>query len=221
METIFDNLTVVYFSLLIFDFVCYSIAVIIGKDDFKPIFLYLMSGVFTEIMSKMISRDYFLVLGEKTNAPFFFLFTILQFVFLSYFFKKVITCPVFGKFFKYSVIIVLMIGITPYILNPTWILEFSVWLPLMTIPLLLFFSTYYFIELLRNKKGYPFINIGLFLILGNTLIFLMTIQFYEGVSSYIRSLLRILHIFPLIVLHLLFIYECLLYFKSQIRRSTI
>ncbi len=221
METIFDNLTVVYFSLLIFDFVCYSIAVIIGKNDFKPIFLYLMSGVFTEIMSKMISRDYFLVLGEKTNAPFFFLFTILQFVFLSYFFKKVITCPVFGKFFKYSVIIVLMIGITPYILNPTWILEFSVWLPLMTIPLLLFFSTYYFIELLRNKKGYPFINIGLFLILGNTLIFLMTIQFYEGVSSYIRSLLRILHIFPLIVLHLLFIYECLLYFKSQIRRSTI
>ncbi|GAK89016.1 hypothetical transmembrane protein [Nonlabens ulvanivorans] len=221
METIFDNLTVVYFSLLIFDFVCYSIAVVIGKNDFKPIFLYLISGVFTEVMSKMITRDYFLVFGEKTNAPFFFLFSILQFLFLSYFFKKVITCSIFKKYFKYLVLAVLIIGLVPYVFNPSWLLHFSVWLPFMTIPLLLFFSAYYFIELLKNKKGYPFINIGLFLILGNTLIFLMTIQFYEGVSSYVRDFLRTLHIFPLIVLHLLFIYECLLYFKSQIRRSTI
>ncbi|WP_146105149.1 hypothetical protein [Nonlabens arenilitoris] len=221
METIFDNLTVVYFSLLIFNFVCYSIAVILGKNDFKPILLYLMSGVFTEVMSKLVIRDYFLVLGEKTNAPFYFLFSILQFLFLSYFYKKVITCPVFKRYFKYLIMVVLIIGLVPYVFNPSWLLHFSVWLPLITMPLLLFYSAYYFIELLKNKNGYPFINIGLFLILGNTLIFLMTIQFYEGVSSYVRILLRILHIFPLIVLHLLFIYECLLYFKSQIPRSTI
>ncbi|KEZ93533.1 hypothetical protein [Nonlabens ulvanivorans] len=221
MESFLDHLSTVYKTLLILAFLFYTIAISMGKNDFKPIFLYLMAGAFTEVMSKMITWDYFLVLGEKTNAPFFFLFTILQFVFLSYFFKKVIDCPVFTKYFKSSVIIVLIIGIIPYIFNPSWILEFSVWLPLMTIPLLLFFSAYYFIELLKNKMGYPFINIGLFIMLGTTLIFFMTMQFYEGVPPDVKILLRTLHVLPLTILHTLFIYECLLYFKSQIHRLTI
>ncbi|MBF4983519.1 hypothetical protein FNJ87_03960 [Nonlabens mediterrranea] len=220
MESFLDHISTVYQVLLILAFICYTVAIVMGKSDFKPIFLYLLSGVFTELMSNMITRDYFVVLGEKTNAPFFFLFALLQFVFLSYFFKKVITCPIFSKFFKYSVIIVVMIGITPYIFNPSWVLEFSVWLPLMTIPLLLFFSTYYFIELLKYKQGYPFINIGLFIMLGTTLIFFMTMQFYEGVPPDVKILLRTLHVLPLTILHTLFIYECVLYFKSQIPQST-
>jgi hypothetical protein len=81
-------------------------------------------------------------------------------------------------------------------------------------------SSLYFIDLLDIKKGYPFVNIGIFISLGCSLINFVSFSFQDGVNDSIKSFKHLLHILPLISLHILFLYECLLYFKSQIQRST-
>lgn len=97
---------------------------------------------------------------------------------------------------------------------------FTPWAAFITFPVIIFLSSLYFIDLLDIKKGYPYINIGIFLSLGCSLINFVSFGFQEDVEDSIKTLKQLLHILPLLSLHILFLYQCLLFFKSQIQRST-
>lgn len=217
MEAILDILKYVYYTLLGVNFVLFLVAFIKGNKDFGIIALYLILGVFTECFSKLVAGDYLLIFGEKTNAPFFLLFSFLQFIILFVFYTRLLTSLFIKKYALLISIGIVFIATLPYIWNPELIMVFSLWLPLVTIPILLFLSTYYFIELLSHKEGYPFINIGFFLFMGSSLIYLASLRFYNDVDLGIMNLKLIINIITLIILHLLFTYQCYLYFKSQIR----
>ena len=220
MNEIYDILIICYYTLIAINLVCYAVAVAGGYRIFKYVLIYLITAASTEVFSKLISKDVILFLGEKTNAPFYFFFIVLQFIAFSLFYKNVLPKRRFSYLLNAFIIVILFITVLPYLIDYKLIMIFTPWAAFITLPILLLMSTVYFIDLLKNRYGYPFINIGIFLMIGCSLINFVTFPFQAGIEVHINKLKLLLHILPLLSLHILLLYECLLYFKSQIQPST-
>jgi hypothetical protein len=220
MTFAYDILRLFYLLLLGVNLVCFMVAVFKGNQVFKYLLIYLFAGAGSEFMSYLITDEIITVFGKKTNAPFYFLFIIFQFLGVSLFYKSVLTKPTWTRYFSWCILLVLLAAIVPYILNYRLLMVFTPWAAFITLPVLLLLNTIYFLDLLHNKKGYVLINIGIFLSLGCSLINFATFLFQDDVARAIRDFKLLLNILPLLSLHILFLYECFLYFKSQIQPST-
>lgn len=199
---------------------CYLIAFLKGEPSLKFLFLYISASAITEIFSYLIVHDWIRFMGEKTNAPFYFFFIIAQFIAISFFYKSALKKTKFIVFFNFFVIFILLLTLFPYLMDYTLIMTFTPWAAFITFPVIIFLSSLYFIDLLDLRKGYPYANIGIFLSLGCSLINFVSFGFQDDVNSSIQSIKQLLHILPLICLHVLFLYQCLLFFKYQIKQST-
>ncbi|MEO9953504.1 MAG: hypothetical protein ABJD23_03610 [Nonlabens sp.] len=193
----------------------YSALLFLKKNAFKPILIYLLGAIIAEIGTYLINNNIITVFGEITNAPFIFLFLTIQFLCFSYFYKLNIKNRWFQKYFYMLFCVVSVIAYSIYIIDFNSIMTHNPWLSFITIPFILFLTTIYFYELLKNEKGYRYINIGVFMVSSCTLIFLSSATFYENISYELLSIKQSLHITPLIFLQLLFLYEAFLFFKSR------
>lgn len=197
----------------------YSASIIIGNKVFRSLFVYLLICLFTEFLNFLVKNDYLLFLGKKTNAPFFFFFILIQFLSLSFFFKNVIEHRLVKKYFYPSLILISIIALIPYVLNPSLIMEFTSWLSFITMPFIILLSSIYFFELLNSKNGYPFINIGVFIVMNCSLIYFASNPFYKGLDIDVFNLKLFLNLLPLVLLQLLFIYELYLFLKREKSKS--
>ncbi len=98
-------------------------------------------------------------------------------------------------------------------------MKHTMWASLITIPILLIMSVFYFLQLLNDRKGYPYINIGIFLAIGSNVIYLTSIKFQYNVDGWAGHITMFINIFTTIALHLLLLYQCCKYYKSQTRPS--
>lgn len=220
MNEIYDFLKICYYTLIAINIICYIVAVARGYHIFKYLLLYLITAGSTEAFSYLVRNDVILFLGEKTNAPFYFFFIFLQFIAFALFYKNVLHKRRISYLLNAFITVILFITALPYLIDYKLIMTFTPWAAFITLPVLLLMSTIYFTDLLKNKYGYPFINIGIFLMIGCSLINFVTFPFQQGVDTQLKDFKHFLHILPLLSLHILLLYECLLYFKSQIQPST-
>ncbi|MGJ8685141.1 MAG: hypothetical protein ACSHWW_10985 [Nonlabens sp.] len=219
MDQLFSMLRLVYDGLLITNLIFFSIALIKGKKDFKFIFLYILASILTEGCSYLVEKNYVLILGEQSNAPLFLAFVFIQFIFLSLFYRQHIVSKEFKKWFPYLLFTGLVVAAAPYVWQPSEVMKHTMWASLITIPVLLIMSVFYFLQLLNDKKGYPYINIGIFLAIGSNVIYLTSIKFQEDVDHWAGRITMIINLFTTIALHILLLYQCYKYFKSQTRPS--
>ena len=215
LDNLYDLLRISYLILLMLNVVLYSASIILGNKFFKPLLAYLLICILTEFFNFLVKKNHLLILGEKTNAPFFFFFILIQFFSLSFFFKNVIQHRFIKKYFYPYLILISTIALIPYVLNPSLIMEFTSWLSFITMPFILFLSSMYFIELLIKKGGYPFINIGIFIVMSCSLIYFASNAFYKEVNINILDFKLFLNLLPLVLLQLLFLYEAYLFLRTE------
>ncbi|QJP35654.1 hypothetical protein F0365_15215 [Nonlabens sp. Ci31] len=214
-KSIFDFSFDIYYISLVLNIFLFSGAVFLRKYLFAPILFYLITGLLTEHITILILNNDLLFFGQQTNAPVKVIYDLIQFLTISYFFKRSLNYQWLNKWYVLLMVLLILIAIAPYLLTPSDIAFHNPWISFITIPVLLFLSTLYFLQLLRQKKGYAYINIGLFLILGSSMVRDSTSPFYEGVPMEIYRMKGFLLLIPLIMMQFLFTYECFLFFKSR------
>lgn len=202
------------------NFFGFSASIFCGKSTFKPLLIYLSVGLICEIFTELITRDLFTINGEVTNAPFGHLYVWTQFIVLSYFFYKEQTSSKMKYVISSIFTFFLLLACCPYIFLGSNIMTHDPYVSLITMPCVLIFSLIYFIQLLDLRAGYPYINIGIFLVTGSSLINISTGVFYEGVDFDIIHLRNSINLLPLIIMQLLFMFEAYLFFSKRKQQLT-
>ena len=210
----------IYLTLLVLNFLGISASVFFGAKSFKPILIYLIIGVICEVITEMVLRDLITINGEATNAPFGHLYVWTQFIVFSYFFSSEQVTLKMKKKIIWIFLIFLAFAFSPYIFLNANLMTHDPYVSLITMPCVLIFSLIYFIQLLDLRAGYPYINIGIFLVTGSSLINISTGVFYEGVDIDIIHLRNSINLLPLIIMQLLFMYEAYLFFSKRKQQLT-
>ncbi|WP_304015449.1 hypothetical protein [Nonlabens dokdonensis] len=220
MEDVTSLIKYSYLIILMLNFFGFSASIFFGKSTFKPLLIYLSVGLICELFTELIMRDLITINGEVTNAPFGHLYVWTQFISLSYFFYqeqtnsklRIIVISVFTIFF--------ILACCPYLFLDSNLMTHDPYVSLITMPCVLIFSLIYFIQLLDLRAGYPYINIGIFLVTGSSLINISTGVFYQGVNIDIIHLRNSINLLPLIIMQLLFMYEAYLFFSKRKQQLT-
>lgn len=215
MEDLVSFVKSIYYLLLIVDVLVFSLLIFHKAKVFKPIFLYLMVGLICEVYTVLISKRIILISGEETNAPFGHLYVWTQFFAFCFFFFTLQKSNKIKKAFTYVFGVFFFFALVPYLWLDSNLMSHDPYISLITMPCVLLFSLVYFIQLLGKKKGFPFINVGIFLVTGSSVINISSGAFYQEVHLDLISLKNAINLVPLVIMQLLFMYEGYLFFKNK------
>jgi hypothetical protein len=216
MQDLVSFVTLTYSILLLLNVLGFSVVIFYGAKVFNPIFIYLIVGLICEVFTSLMFRKIILIYEEETNAPFGHLYVWTQFIAFFFFFFKLQKSNQIKKAFASIFILFFLFALAPYLWLDSNLMNHDPYISLITMPCVLFFSLTYFIQLLGKKKGFPFINIGIFLVTGSSLISISSSAFYQDVNLDLIYLKNTVNLIPLILMQLLFMYECYLFFKTEI-----
>lgn len=193
----------------------FSALIVKGAKSLIPILIYLLVGLICEFTTELILRDLFTINGQVTNAPFGHLYVWTQFIALSYFFYTQQSSSRMKKYFKIIFSIFFFAACCPYLFLGSELMVHDPFISLITMPCVLIFSLFYFIQLLDIREGFPYFNIGIFLITGSSLINISSGGFYDGVDFNIIHLRNSINLIPLIIMQLLFMLEGYLFLSKK------
>jgi hypothetical protein len=174
-----------------------------------------MVGLICEVYTVLISKRIILISGEETNAPFGHLYVWTQFFAFCFFFFTLQKSNKIKKAFTYVFSVFFFFALVPYLWLDSNLMSHDPYISLITMPCVLLFSLVYFIQLLGKKKGFPFINVGIFLVTGSSVINISSGAFYQEVHLDLISLKNAINLVPLVIMQLLFMYEGYLFFKNK------
>lgn len=211
----------IYYVLLLLDALAFSVLIFYRARVYKPIFFYLIVGLICEVFTELISRKIILIFGVETNAPFGHLYVWTQFIAFFLFFFTLQKSNKMKKAFVYIFSVFFFFALMPYLWLDANLMIHNPYIALITMPCVLFYSLIYFIQMLEKTKGFPFMNIGIFLVTGSSLINISSSAFYQDVNLNLIYLKNTVNLIPLIIMQLLFMYECYLFFQSRKSKATI
>jgi hypothetical protein len=201
--------------------IIYSASFFYKSKYFKPILIYLIIGLICEISYDLILRNILLINGEQTNAPFGHLYAWTQLITFFYFFYSQQKYQSTKKLFIIIFVLFFLLSLTPYLWLGSSLMLHDPYVPLITMFCVIVFCFIYFFQLLDNKKGYPFITIGIFLVTGSSIIRSCVAPFWEGVDFNILHIASIINLLPLIIMQLLFMFEAYLFFTDKEEKLTV
>ena len=147
----------------------------------------------------MISK--IMIYNKYQNISMSHFYFIMQFITLSLFYNQILISHIQKKIIKITLLIVPVILIIQYILNPRLIFVFNLLEVFICSFSIVIYATFHFYNMLNEKRKFYFINIGILIYLfGSTIIFLtgnILIMKPTGLGRYISTINVVLYIFYL------------------------
>lgn len=184
--------------LLFFNFVLYFTSFFRNGKAYKIFTIYLFVIFTGEMISKiMISNKY-------ENICMSHYYFILQFVFLSLFYLEILTIKIQKKIIKIILVLIPIITITQYIIDPKLIFKFNLFEVFVCSFSIVIYATFHFYNMLNEKRIFYYINSGILIYLfGSTIIFLSGNVFIlksNTIGKYLSEINVFLYIFYLIMI---------------------
>ncbi len=134
---------------------------------YKIFTIYLAFIISGEIISKIMIHN------KYENISMSHYYFILQFIFLSFFYLEILTLQIQKKIIKIGLIVIPLILIFQYILNPQLIFIFNLFEVFACSISIIIYATFHFYNMLSEKRTFYYINSGILIYLfGSTIIFL-------------------------------------------------
>lgn len=193
----------------------YSALLIKGIKKIWPLFFYLFTLAFTEVITLLIRYNNLLIMGEESNAPFYHFSLFSDLILFFYFFYSAMEKDSYKRISSFVFYVSLALTTCCYIFFEINIFEHNAWIPFISKTGIIILCVIYFTSLLNANKGFPFIAIGVFIVSNAAIINMASFPFYLGVDPSVRVLRNTIYLFPLIIMQLLFMFEAYLFFKGK------
>ena len=195
----FDKLRLIAHIILGINFLLFLSKYKIGSKAYKIYSIYLGLIVLIEITIKLVVDFGF------ENLIFSHLYFTGQFILLSLFYLELLTEKYQKKIIKFNLILIPLILMVNFFINPSEIHKFSLLEILLTSISIISYCTFHFYNMLSNKKEFYLINCGIIIYLfGSTVTFLpRNLHVIYGYSF--NMALQILNI-VLYIVYLVFIF---------------
>ncbi len=163
----FDKLRLIAHIILVINFLLFLSKYKIGSNAYKIYSIYLGFIVLIEITIKLVVDFGF------ENLIFSHLYFTGQFILLSLFYLELLTEKYQKKIIKFNLILIPLILMVNFFINPSEIHKFSLLEILLTSISIISYCTFHFYNMLSNRKEFYLINCGIIIYLfGSTVTFL-------------------------------------------------
>ncbi len=168
-----------------------------NQKAYKIFTIYLAIIFVGEMISKI------LIYNKYENICMSHYYFILQFIFLSFFYLEILTLTFQKKIIKIGLVIVPLILLIQYILQPNLIFIFNLFEVFVCSFTIVIYATFHFYNMLSEKRLFYYVNSGIFIYLfGSSIIFLsgnVLIMRAGIVGQYLININVYLYIFYLIM----------------------
>ncbi|MBF4986073.1 hypothetical protein FNJ87_17675 [Nonlabens mediterrranea] len=213
--SISDFIADLYYLLLILTTIVFSVSTVYGARKFLPITICLIIGCLCEFFTFLIREHHLLIMGEQNNAIVGHVYKWTSFLTFGFFLYSVQKSKAVKRLFVYLFSICAFIGVCSQLMIKQYFLQNDPWLAFSLMSGVIIASMIYYIKLLKDTEGYPYITTGIFLVSGSFLISSAVNGTYVDVDLEVWFFRESINRIVLIIMYVMFLLGAYLFFKKE------